>query len=99
MFPHDFALTTPDKPAIIMGSTGEVITYRQLDEAAIRLSNVLRDAGLNPGDHVALAILPIEPSGPGTPIFLLCDARIFVRRNTSARDQSFINSSFVAPSF
>jgi len=56
MFPHDFALTTPDKPAIIMGSTGEVITYRQLDEAAIRLSNVLRDAGLNPGDHVALCL-------------------------------------------
>lgn len=39
-----------------MGSTGEVITYRQLDEAAIRLSNVLRDAGLNPGDHVALCL-------------------------------------------
>ena len=56
MFPHDFALTTPDKAAIIMGSTGEVITYRQLDEAAIRLSNVLRDAGLNPGDHVALCL-------------------------------------------
>lgn len=56
MFPHDFALTTPDKAAIIMGSTGEVITYRQLDEAAIRLSNVLRGAGLNPGDHVALCL-------------------------------------------
>lgn len=56
MFPHDFALITPDKAAIIMGSTGEVITYRQLDEAAIRLSNVLRDAGLNPGDHVALCL-------------------------------------------
>lgn len=56
MFPHNFALTTPDKPAIIMGSTGEVITYLQLDEAAIRLSNVLRDAGLNPGDHVALCL-------------------------------------------
>ena len=56
MFPHDFALTTPDKAAIIMGSTGEVITYRQLDEAAIRLSNVLRDAGLNSGDHVALCL-------------------------------------------
>ena len=56
MFPHDFALTTPDKAAIIMGSTGEVITYRQLDEAAIRLSNVLRDAGLNPGDHIALCL-------------------------------------------
>ena len=56
MFPHEFALTTPNKAAIIMGSTGEVITYRQLDEAAIRLSNVLRDAGLNPGDHIALCL-------------------------------------------
>jgi len=56
MYPGNFAETSPDRPAIIQGSTGEVTTYKQLHEAAVRLSNVLRSAGLNVGDHVALCM-------------------------------------------
>lgn len=56
MYPGDFAQTTPDHPAIIQAATGEVTTYKQLHEAAVRFSNVLRDAGLNEGDHVALCM-------------------------------------------
>lgn len=56
MYPGDFARTTPDKAAIIMAATGAVTTYADLDEKANRLSHVLYDAGLRPGDHVALCL-------------------------------------------
>jgi len=56
MFPGDFAATAPDKPAVIMATTGEVVTYAQLDAEANRLSQVFRAAGLQPGDHVALCL-------------------------------------------
>ena len=56
MFPGDFAATAPDRPAVIMASTGEVVTYADLDAEANRLSRVFRAAGLRPGDHVALCL-------------------------------------------
>ena len=56
MFPGNHAETHPDKPAYIMGSTGKVVTYKQLDDAANRLSNLLRSAGLEVGDHVAICM-------------------------------------------
>ena len=56
MFPGDFAATSPDQPAVIMATTGEVVTYAELDAEANRLSRVLREAGLQPGDHVALCL-------------------------------------------
>jgi long-chain acyl-CoA synthetase len=55
-YPGTFAASTPDKPAVIMGSTGQVITYAELDAEANRLSRLLRAAGLQPGDHVALCL-------------------------------------------
>ncbi|MEO6317963.1 MAG: AMP-binding protein [Acidimicrobiales bacterium] len=56
MFPGDFAATSPDKAAVIMAGTGEVVTYAELDAEANRLSHVFRGAGLQPGDHVALCL-------------------------------------------
>ena len=56
MFPGSFAATAPDRPAVIMATSGEVVTYAELDEEANRLSHVLRAAGLQPGDHVALCL-------------------------------------------
>ncbi len=56
MYPGVHAETSPDRPAIILAETGEVITYAQLHEGAVRLSNVLRAAGLQPGDHIALCM-------------------------------------------
>ena len=55
-FPGTFAATTPDKPAVIMGTSGQVITYAELDAEANQLSRVFRRAGLQPGDHVALCL-------------------------------------------
>ncbi len=56
MFPGQIALTTPDKPAIINAADGSVITYQQLDQAANRLSQLLRASGLQVGDHVAICL-------------------------------------------
>jgi long-chain acyl-CoA synthetase len=56
MFPGAHAQTTPDRPAQIMASTGEVTTYAQLDEAANRISRLFASLGLQPGDHVAFCL-------------------------------------------
>ena len=54
LHPRRFAAQAPDHPAVIMGRTGEVITYRMLDEEANRLAHLLRDRGLGSGDHLAI---------------------------------------------
>ena len=56
MYPGVYAATDPDKPAIVMAGSGEVITYAQLDDEANRMSRVFADAGLEPGDHVAFCL-------------------------------------------
>jgi acyl-CoA synthetase (AMP-forming)/AMP-acid ligase II len=56
MYPGAFVASTPDKPALIMGGSGFTQTFVELDAAANRLSHVLRDAGLKPGDHVAVCM-------------------------------------------
>jgi len=48
------ASTTPDKVATIMAQSGETITYGELNDRSIRLSNALRSHGLVKGDVVAL---------------------------------------------
>jgi fatty-acyl-CoA synthase len=42
----------PDKPAYIMGNSGEVVTYRQLDERSNQVAHLFRSLGLQPGDHI-----------------------------------------------
>ncbi len=54
MYPAVHARTTPDKPAYIMAASGEVVTYRQLDDASNRIARLLWDAGLRPGDGIAI---------------------------------------------
>jgi long-chain acyl-CoA synthetase len=56
MYPGIHAATHPDRPAVIQAETGEVTTYGQLHERAIQLSNVLRNAGMQPGDHIAICM-------------------------------------------
>ena len=50
---RQYALDMPDKPAVVMATTGETVTYGQLEERANRLAHLFRASGLNPGDHVA----------------------------------------------
>src|SRR4029079_9305101 len=56
MFPGAHAATTPDKQALIMGGSGFTQTFAELDTAANRLSHLLRSAGLEPGDHIAICL-------------------------------------------
>jgi long-chain acyl-CoA synthetase len=56
MYPGAHLDSQPDKPAVIMASTGAVQTFAELDAAANRLSRVLRSAGVEPGDHVAICM-------------------------------------------
>ena len=54
MYPGIHAASRPDHPAVIMGQSGEVVTYRQLDERSNQLARLWRDRGLTRGDHVAI---------------------------------------------
>ncbi|HMG40479.1 MAG TPA: acyl-CoA synthetase [Acidimicrobiales bacterium] len=54
MHPGIHAATHPDKPALVMGASGETVTFRQLDERSNRLAHLWHAAGLRPGDHVAV---------------------------------------------
>jgi long-chain acyl-CoA synthetase len=54
MHPATHAKTHPDRPAYIMGATGETVTYRQLDERSNQAAQLFRSLGLKPGDVVAL---------------------------------------------
>jgi long-chain acyl-CoA synthetase len=49
-----FPQTQPDKPAAIRPSTGEVRTFRELEDRSNRLAQLLYTQGLRPGDHVAM---------------------------------------------
>ncbi len=54
MFPGVHARTTPDRPAVILAETGEVLTYRKLEDNSAALARVLHDKGLRPGDVVGV---------------------------------------------
>jgi long-chain acyl-CoA synthetase len=54
MHPRNHAATTPSKPAIIMASTGETVSYQRLNETSNQVANLLRAAGLKAGDVIAL---------------------------------------------
>jgi fatty-acyl-CoA synthase len=54
LYPATHARTQPDKLAAIRPSTGESLTYRQLDDRSNQLAQLFHAAGLRPGDHVAI---------------------------------------------
>ncbi len=54
MHPGVHARTNPDKPAAILHGSGEVLTFRQLDERSIQLARLLQERGLKPGDHISI---------------------------------------------
>ena len=53
-YPGSFARTRPHHPAVIMAESGRVVTYRELDERSNQLAHLLRDRGLQRGDHIAI---------------------------------------------
>ena len=54
MYPGRWSKETPDKPAVVMGGSGEIVTYRELDDRSNRLAQLMSAAGLRRGDHIAI---------------------------------------------
>ncbi|MDP6472889.1 MAG: AMP-binding protein [Pseudomonadales bacterium] len=54
MHPGEVAASTPDKPAYTMASTGEVVTFAELESASNQGAHLFRSVGLKRGDHVVL---------------------------------------------
>ena len=52
--PRYHALRQPDVPAVVMGDSGEVVSYAQLDGRSNRLAHLFRARGLTAGDHIAI---------------------------------------------
>ncbi len=50
----DHAIATPNKPAFIMGSTGEAVTFDELDTIANQVAQLLRASGVQRGQHIAM---------------------------------------------
>jgi len=49
-----FAAETPDRPAYIMANTGQMVSYRELDERSNQIAHLFRLSGLKRGDHIAM---------------------------------------------
>ena len=54
MYPGLHARSRPEHPAIVMAGSGEIVTYRELDERSNRLAHLWHERGLRRGDHVAI---------------------------------------------
>lgn len=54
MHPCLHAESTPDKPAYIMASTGQAVTYKELEERSNQGAHLFRSRGLKPGDAIAI---------------------------------------------
>lgn len=48
------AAKSPNKPAVIMASSGDVVTYKELDDASNRGAQLIRQLGLKTGDHACI---------------------------------------------
>ncbi len=54
--PSRWAADAPDRPAVVMGGTGRVTTYAELEDRSCRVANLLRSYGLEPGGNVAVLL-------------------------------------------
>jgi long-chain acyl-CoA synthetase len=54
VYPGIHARSIPDKPAYVMGRSGEVVTYAQLDARSNRCAQLFRSLGLRPGAAIAI---------------------------------------------
>ena len=53
MYAAQYAAVDPHKPAIVMATSGEVITFGEYEAASNRMAHLYRDQGLQRLDHVA----------------------------------------------
>ena len=78
LHPVAHAQTQPDKPAYIMASTGEAVTYAELDAKANQGAHLIRSLGLRRGDAMAVmmdnipAYLEIMWAAERTGVYVTC---------------------------
>jgi acyl-CoA synthetase (AMP-forming)/AMP-acid ligase II len=56
VFARQQAIADPDKPAIVMASSGETVTFGEFEARSNRVAHLLRSTGLRRGDHIAVFI-------------------------------------------
>jgi fatty-acyl-CoA synthase len=56
-WPAIHAHRIPDRPALVDGDTGRLVTYADLEERTTHLATALRERGVGPGDRVAVLSL------------------------------------------
>ena len=54
MYARQHALEHPGQPAIIMGTSGETVTFAEYEARCDQIAHLLRSAGLQRGDHIAV---------------------------------------------
>ena len=54
MYPGHWSQQFPDKPAVILSTTGEAVSYKTLDDRSNQLAQLMWSRGIRPGDHVAI---------------------------------------------
>ncbi|MEY2571685.1 MAG: long-chain acyl-CoA synthetase, partial [Acidimicrobiaceae bacterium] len=78
MYPGAHAQDHPDKPALIMATSGETVTFGEYEARSNRVAHLLRDLGLQRGDHIAvfmennLRMLEIEGGAERAGLYYTC---------------------------
>ena len=78
MYASAHAATHPDQPAIIMATSGEVVSFGEYEARANRLAQLFRAHGLRRGDHVAflmennVRLLECEGAAERTGLYFTC---------------------------
>jgi long-chain acyl-CoA synthetase len=78
MYAARYAVDDPHKPAIVMATSGEVITFGEYEAASNRMAHLYRDQGLQRLDHVAFfmennpRMLECEGGAERTGIYYTC---------------------------
>ena len=78
MYAAKHAKAFPDKPAIVMATGGEVVTFSEYESAANQVARMLRQTGLGLRDHVAIfmdndyRMLICEGGAERTGLFYTC---------------------------
>jgi len=56
MYPEVHAKAFPDKPAVINATTGQILSYQELNQGSNQFAQFLYDQGLRAGDHIAILV-------------------------------------------
>ena len=56
MYPRDFAISSPLKPAVIVESSGVTLSFAELEARANQVAHAFRSLGFRPGDKVAFIL-------------------------------------------